>query len=57
MGLKTNGALCQKCPRQDNIGKNIGNIEKYLIGKKKVGKKISRQKIKVGKKISHLAKI
>ena len=57
MGLKTNGALCQKCPRQDNIGKNIGNIEKYLIGKKKVGKKISGQKIKVGKKISHLAKI
>ena len=56
MGLKTSGALCQKCPRQGNIG-NIGNIEKYLIGKKKVGKKISWQKIKVGKKISHLAKI
>ena len=29
----------------------------YLIGKKKVGQKISRQKIKVGQKISHLAKI
>ena len=33
------------------------NYLEYLIGKKEVGKKTSRQKIKVGKKISHLAKI